>query len=208
MMNQANIQNVVKASAVLSLALGLFVISADQASYARGWGGQHPRRAEVLGRDRGMAGQMNRDYGHLGGHYNQLQGEDRSIHQQEASDFRANGGYLTRGQQAQFNHEENGLQHQINQDYAQGRPAPSQFAQNHPRRAEVLGRDNRINGTLNSDYGKLGGNYGQLRSEDQSIRSQEQSDARANGGYITPTQKQQLNSEENSLNQQIKQDYQ
>ena len=82
------------------------------------------------------------------------------------------------------------------------------FAQKHPRRAEVLGRDNRINGRLNRDYGKLGGHYGQLKQEDKSIKQQEQADAKANGGYITKSQKQQLNSEENSVNQQIKQDYQ
>lgn len=204
MMNRVSIQQVAGTAVVLSVAIGLIAISADQASFAKGCA--HPRRAEVLGRDRGMAGQMNRDYGHLGGHYNQLQGEDRGIHQQEQRDFTKNGGYLTPGEQAHFNREENGLQRQINHDYAEGRPG-DQFADNHPRRAEVLGRDSRINGRLNADYGKLGGNYGALRSQDQSIRAQEQADAKANGGWITTTEKQQFNQEENQLNQEIKQDY-
>jgi len=206
MTKQVSSKNAAKAAAVFTVALGLFIISAEQASYARPFA--HPRRAEVLGRDRGLAGQMNRDYGHLGGHYNQLQNENRGIHQQEATDFRNNGGYLTKGQQAQFNHQENGLQRQVNQDYAMGRPQQSQFAMNHPRRAEVLGRDSRIAGTLNSDYGKLGANYAQLRSQDQSIRQQAQADASANGGWISQSQKQQLNQEENQLNGQIRQAYQ
>ena len=35
------------------------------------------------------------------------------------------------------------------------------FAQQHPRRAEVLGRDNNINRRINNNYGNLGGHYGQ-----------------------------------------------
>lgn len=81
------------------------------------------------------------------------------------------------------------------------------FAQKHPRRAEVLGRDNNLNNAINQDRGQLGGNYQALKTDDRSIRQQEQADARANGGYITGTQKQQLNQEENQLRQQIGQDY-
>ena len=40
------------------------------------------------------------------------------------------------------------------------------FAQNHPRRAEVLGRDNRLNNQINNDQGHLNGQYGRLKSED------------------------------------------
>jgi len=80
------------------------------------------------------------------------------------------------------------------------------FANNHPRRAEVLHRDNNINGRLNKDYGKLDGHYGQLMHRDQQIRNQQQRDAHANGGYITRGQKQQLNKEENHLNRKIKAD--
>jgi hypothetical protein len=80
-------------------------------------------------------------------------------------------------------------------------------AQNHPRRAEVLARDNNLNNSINQDRGQLGGNYQALKTDDRSIRQQEQQDAHANGGYITSTQKQQLNQEENQLRQQIGQDF-
>jgi hypothetical protein len=77
------------------------------------------------------------------------------------------------------------------------------FAQNHPRRAEVLRRDNRLNNKINADKGYLGGHYAQLEREDAGIRRQEQRDARINGGYITQGQQRQLNREENNLNRQI-----
>ena len=76
----------------------------------------------------------------------------------------------------------------------------------HPRRAEVLHRDAGLNRQINADRGRLGGHYGQLKSEDASIARQEQRDARANGGYITRKQKQQLNQEENHLKSQVNQD--
>jgi hypothetical protein len=83
----------------------------------------------------------------------------------------------------------------------------NRFQNNHPRRAETLGRDNRLNHKLNSDRGNLGGHIGQLKGEQRGIRNQEQSDARANGGHITPGEKSQLNHEENHLNNQIQRDH-
>jgi len=82
------------------------------------------------------------------------------------------------------------------------------FAQNHPRRAEVLHRDNHLNNRLNKNYGNLGGHYGQLKNQDQRIHQQERRDKNINGGYITKGQKQQLNKEENHVNREIKQDKQ
>ena len=81
------------------------------------------------------------------------------------------------------------------------------FAVNHPRRAEVLRRDNVLNRELNSDYGYLNGHFGQLKAEDRTIRYQEQRDARINGGYITPGEQRQLNREENRLQRQINRDF-
>jgi len=165
----------------------------------------HPRRAEVMNRDRHLAHQMNKDYGNLSGHYNQLQSQDAAIRRQTQRDMQKNGGYLTKAQQKQLNGEENTLRSEIRAD--KGAPPKTQFEQNHPRRAEVLQRDNRIGGTLNADAGKLGGNFSSLKQQQQSIRQQEQADAAANGGYITRAQKGQLNAEENQLNQQIKADH-
>ncbi|HEY9714936.1 MAG TPA: hypothetical protein V6C72_15820 [Chroococcales cyanobacterium] len=80
------------------------------------------------------------------------------------------------------------------------------FAANHPRRAEVLRRDNRLNNRVNRNYGNLGGNYGKLERQDQKIRRQEQRDARMNGGHISRGEQKQLNREENHINKEIKHD--
>ena len=88
--------------------------------------------------------------------------------------------------------------------------APSfagQFQRNHPRRAEVLHRDNNINNRINNDRGHLGGHYGQLKRQDRNIRRQEQRDARMNGGHITKGEQRQLNREENHVNNEIRRDH-
>lgn len=77
----------------------------------------HPRRAEVLHRDRHEQHRLNRDKGHLGGNYNHLSHEDRSIHRQERRDKNRNGGYITKGQQHHLNREENRLNRQIHRDH-------------------------------------------------------------------------------------------
>jgi hypothetical protein len=76
----------------------------------------HPRRAQVLSRDANLNYNINKDEGHLGGHYNQLEHEDRSIQHQEQRDAGQNGGHITRAEQNQLNREENGLRNQIRRD--------------------------------------------------------------------------------------------
>ncbi len=214
-------------------ALTVSVIDPAMAKGGRGGGGYHgfhPRRAEVMHRDRNVGRRLSRDEGHLGGHYRQFRREDRGIAHQVHRDMHQNGGYLTRGEQRQVNREENGVNRQIASDYrgrgnwnrgpggqgyrsgqgnwnrGQWNNNRSQFDKDHPRRAEVLGRDNQLGRDLYRDKGKLGGNYQSLKSQDQSIRQQERADAKANGGYITPQQKQQLNQEEKTLHKDIRQD--
>ncbi|HEY9775213.1 MAG TPA: hypothetical protein V6C81_15720 [Planktothrix sp.] len=80
------------------------------------------------------------------------------------------------------------------------------FKQNHPRRAEVLGRSRNINNRVNRNYGNLNGHYSQLKREDNHIVRQEQRDARQNGGHITKGEQKQLNKEENHVNNQIHND--
>ncbi len=84
--------------------------------------------------------------------------------------------------------------------------ARGQFAHRHPRRAEVLGRDNNMRHELREDHGHLGGNYNHLMAEDKSIHRQERRDARRDGGHITQQQQNHLNREENRMNRQIHRD--
>ncbi len=165
----------------------------------------HPRRAEVGHRDNNLSNRMNRDYGHLGGHYGQLSREARHIHNQEKNWAHQNGGYITKGEQHQLNHEENHLNQQISHDWKEG-PPHNDFAKDHPRRAEVNGRDVGLGRQLANDRGNLGNHYGQLMNEQRSIQGQEQRDAARNGGYITAGQQNKLNREENGLQNQINKD--
>jgi hypothetical protein len=170
-------------------------------SFAGNFKQNHPRRAEVLGRDRNIGNRINNDYGHLGGKYGHLAGQDRQIAMQEQRDARQNGGFITRGQQGQLNREENSLSRETFFDNKNNK-----FVQNHPRRSEVLGRDANLNYAINKDEGHLGGQYKNLESDDRNIQRQEQQDARQNGGYITKSEQGQLNSEESALRNQIRQD--
>jgi hypothetical protein len=80
------------------------------------------------------------------------------------------------------------------------------FRQNHPRRAEVLHRDNRLNNQINNDRGHLNGQYRNLERQDKGIRRQEQRDARRDGGHITKGEQRQLNREENHLQREVNRD--
>ena len=77
---------------------------------------RHPRRSQVLSEDRNLNGQINQNYGNLGGNYGKLEHQDQRIHNQEQRDARQNGGYITTGQQQHLDNEENRLQNEINRD--------------------------------------------------------------------------------------------
>jgi hypothetical protein len=77
---------------------------------------RHPRRSEVLDRTGNLNQRINANRGNLDGHYYQLKRADASIRRQEQRDARINGGYITKGQQQQLNHEENRLNNQIKRD--------------------------------------------------------------------------------------------
>lgn len=99
---------------VSSLLVGSLI--AEEPAQAGGWAQHHPRRAEVNRRDRKLENRINKNYGNLGGHYNQLQKEDRAIHRQQRAEARANGGHITKAEKRQLNREENRLNRQIKRD--------------------------------------------------------------------------------------------
>jgi hypothetical protein len=101
--------------ALSALALSVLFVG-NSPSYAGGFGQRHPRRAEVLRRDRNINQRINSDKGHLGGHYGQLKAEDQSIRRQEQRDARINGGFITKGQKQHLNQEENRVNRQIRRD--------------------------------------------------------------------------------------------
>jgi hypothetical protein len=99
---------------VATAIVSVFAIAPS--SFAGKFAQAHPRRAEVNHRTGNLNSRINKNEGNLGGHYSQLKKEDSSIHSQERHDARVNGGYITKGQKAQLNKEENGLSKQIKED--------------------------------------------------------------------------------------------
>ena len=190
---------------------------------AKGGGHYHPRMHEVMRRNYHMNRRLDRDYRHLGGNFNKLQGERRGIAQQERKDYKQNGGYLTKAEKQQFNKEDNHLNRQIASDYRgrgnwnrgpgnrgqwdKQRWERQRWDKDHPRQAQVLGSDKRLSNELRRDKGDLGGNYKSLMNQDKSIRQEDRADRKANDGYITPAQKQQMDQQEKQLQQQINQDF-
>jgi hypothetical protein len=102
--------------AVTNLSVVL-LLSTGSASWAGNFRQNHPRRAEVLHRDRNINNRLNADKGSLGGHYGQLKREDQSVRRQEQRDARINGGFITKGQKAHLNQEENHINNQIRRDH-------------------------------------------------------------------------------------------
>ena len=82
------------------------------------------------------------------------------------------------------------------------------FQQEHPRRAEVVGRLGNENARIDAGRreGELSpGQARRLRGEDRAIHAEERADARLNGGRITRGEQRQLNRQENRLSRQIHQ---
>ena len=187
----------------------------------------HPRRNEVNRRDSEQLARIRQ--GLKSGKLTpteakQLLSNDKSIKQQEHADVKANGGYLTKAEQRQFNQEENANSRLIRDDKhpassatavpaSASRPgnpigAPgSRFAEHHPRRDEVNSRvgDQRARIEAGLKSGKLTPTEAkQLLSNDKSIKQQEHADVRANGGYLTKAEQRQFNQEENANSRLIR----
>jgi len=100
------------------------------------WDKKHPRQKEVNGRLQNQKDRVKQD--EANGSLTQQQGnqvnqQDRKIYRQEQNMKKRNGGdYLTKGQQAKLNKEENGVSKEIKQDQAgnaaAATPAPAPVA--------------------------------------------------------------------------------
>jgi hypothetical protein len=104
-----------KRTILIAMTLALtgmgFVSSADA-----GWRANHPRRAEVNSRlnNQNRRIHQERKEGELtGAQAADLHAENRGIRSQERFDASQNGGHITRAEQGQLNHEENGVSGQI-----------------------------------------------------------------------------------------------
>lgn len=95
---------------VLALAALVTTAAVTGPAAAADWAHRHPRQAEVIGRAHhqmhrvnaeSREGELTRAQAHA------LKAGDRAIIRETRADARANGGYITRGQQARLNAQEN-----------------------------------------------------------------------------------------------------
>ncbi len=108
---------------ILFVLVAVFFVSASvvkaDGNKKKNWDKNHPRRAQVNGR---LNNQQKRvDNGLANGKLSpqqaqKIQNQDASIRNQERRDAAANGGHITKSEQRQLNHEENGVSHEINRD--------------------------------------------------------------------------------------------
>lgn len=114
-------------AAVVSLAPAALTLAAgpNHAMLRGRFAHHHPRRAEV---DRRLADQQHRIREGLAtgrltpAQATQLEANDRAIKQQERTDVKANGGFLTRAERRQLNQEENANSTLIRDDKHPARP--------------------------------------------------------------------------------------
>jgi hypothetical protein len=164
----------------------------------------HPRQDEVNKRadnETARANEQEKTGQITAGQANKMDKQDKAIYQQEQADKKFNGGnYITKGQQAQLNKEENQVNREDRRD----------VAKDHPRQAEVNGRVANQTGREDRQAadGKITqGQASKMEGQDKAVFQQEQADKKFNGGdYITKGQKAQLNKEENQINREDRRD--
>jgi hypothetical protein len=153
----------------------------------------HPRREEVNRRVRNEERRIAKglkDGTITPDEAKKLRSELAGVKGEEKAEVKANGGYLTKTEQKQLNQQLNEDSRQIKHD------------EEHPRIGEVNQRVD--NQEKRIDQGVKDGQLTpaeaqQLRSEEAGIKGEEKAEVKANGGYLTKT-------EQNQLNQQLNQD--
>ncbi len=104
-------------------------------------------------------------------------------------------------------HSESPLQKESLDLRSSGSASAVPFADEHPRREDVLKEFAALNSQINGDYMHLGGHYWELENKLQNIQRQEQADAKAHGGHITSAEEAGLKQEEKNLAAQVAHDY-
>jgi hypothetical protein len=100
---------------VLALATVSTNARAEEGQFAK----KHPRRAQVLRRDRRLKNQTENaeKSGKItDAQADKLEKEEGAIKNQEQADAAANGGHITKGEQRQLNREENRVHRQLRRD--------------------------------------------------------------------------------------------
>ncbi len=131
-----------------------------------------------------------------------LEGREAGLNQEIHNDRQANGGTLTPQERQQVNHQQNNLSHSIYDDkhnantahYGNNEVGDRRYNQQQ-RIANGVG-----NGTMSA------GQASRVEGREQNINRSDAADRAANGGKLTPQEKQNLNKRQNSTSRQIHND--
>lgn len=199
------------------------------------FGRQHPRRSEVnrrLGNQQSRINQGLNKGSLTQGQAQQLEGNDKNIKQQEVTDVKANGGYLTRAEKHQLNQEENANSKLIHDEKHPrtgtggsgtggsgisgtgtsgtgtsgiGGSGTSGSGTGGEVNRRLANQQSHINqGVKNGELTQ--GQAQQLEANDSAIKQQGSTDRSANGGKLTRGERRQLNQEENANSKLIRDD--
>jgi hypothetical protein len=131
-----------------------------------------------------------------------LEGREANLNKEVKSDRQANGGTLTAQQRQQVNQQQNNLSKSIYDD--KHNAANAQYGNNEVGARRNLQQQRIANGVANGQLSA--GQASKLEGKEQNINKQVAADRAANGGKLTPAQKQQVNQKQNAASKAIAND--
>ena len=172
--------------------------------------GEHPRQREVIHRDERERRTLNGLYEKheiTKVQYDEILKQLKTVVREDHADSNANGGYITKQQQANMNHLLTAIQGEAKSDVGSDKLA--KWLGEHPRQAEVLRRDwiseDRVN-TLYKDGKITMAQRDRIMTELRKVAQEDHADSKANGGFITPEEQAAMNRQEKGIAGQTGQD--
>jgi hypothetical protein len=128
-----------------------------------------------------------------------LEGREAGLNQEIRDDRQANGGRLTQQERQQVNRQQNNLSHSIYDDKHNGQTA--HYGNNEVGDRRYNQQQRIANGVRNGTMSA--GQASRVEQREQNINRSDAADRKANGGKLTPQEKQNLNKRQNSTSRQI-----
>lgn len=133
------------------------------------------------------------------GETKRLEGREANVNSEIRTDRRANGGALTPQERQQVNRQQNNLSHSIYQD--KHNAAQAHFGNNEVGQRRENQQDRIAQGIRSGQM--TAGEAARTENREQNINRSVAADRAANGGKLTPQERQNINSRQNSVSRQI-----
>jgi hypothetical protein len=128
-----------------------------------------------------------------------LEGQEANLNREVRDDRQANGGTLTQTEKQQVNQQQNNLSNKVYQDKHNSNTA--QYGNNEVGQRRENQQDRIAQGVRNGSL--TAGQTAKLENQQQGINQKVAADRQANGGKLTPQQKQQVNHSQNNASRRI-----